>query len=286
MLTSRGKLRVSMRMSLLVGSLVLRPYVFGFLAVFLTAAVRDVGARRAALFGGWVWLVAFVSEFSSTRTGIPFGLYQYTGNTRGQELFLADVPFFDSLSFTFLAYASLCLARLVLAVPAASRRPMTIPSVVSMAVVSGTLMMLLDVVVDPLAVRGDRWFLGHIFWYPDGGPYFGVPLSNFLGWLIVGTVGVGGYLVMVRDASGGDARPGAALYYAVLVFNLAVTAWIAEWGLLLSGVALHLIVGMVLIVTSRGRRGGWARAVARGDASNGAGAPFRDFSRGGFGKGA
>ncbi len=48
------------------------------------------------------------------------------------------------------------------------------------------MMMLLDVVIDPLAVRGDRWFLGRVFDYPSGGVYFGVPLSNFAGWLLVG----------------------------------------------------------------------------------------------------
>src|SRR5512134_3142747 len=98
-------------MMLVLGSLLLRPYVFLFLLAFLVAAVRDIGIRRTALFVAWVWPLAFLAEFSSTRTGFPFGLYHYTQATRGQELFIADVPFFDSLSFTFLAYASFGLAR-------------------------------------------------------------------------------------------------------------------------------------------------------------------------------
>ena len=37
------------------------------------------------------------------------------------------------------------------------------------------LFMLIDVVIDPVALRGDRWFLGQIYGYPDPGVYFGVP---------------------------------------------------------------------------------------------------------------
>jgi uncharacterized membrane protein len=265
MLTPRGKQRAP-PMSLLVGSVLLRPYVFAFLVVFVVAAARDLGARRAAMFGGWLWLVAFVAEFSSTRTGIPFGLYHYTGTTRNQELFISNVPFFDSLSFTFLAYASFCLARAVLGTgPDRWRaRGRWRAGPVTVALVSGVLMMILDVVIDPLSVRGDRWFLGRIFWYPDGGVYFGVPLSNFLGWLIVGAVGVGGYLLVAGDANGRDPRLGAALYYAVLVFNLLLTAWIGEWRLLLSGFGLHLILGMVLVMMMRRVRADVARAAVAG----------------------
>lgn len=246
-------------MRLLLGSLVLRPYVFLFLLVFLLAGVRDLGARRTALFLAWVWPLAFLAELASTRIGIPFGLYHYTGATRGRELFLADVPFFDSLSFTFLAYASFSLARRVLlASSGRTRQPSgrataRVPaSPVTVALLSGGLMMLLDVVIDPVAVRGDRWFLGRIFWYPDGGPYFGVPLSNFAGWWLVGTAGAGGYLWLAgKGAIGRKPEVGVGLYYAVLVFNLAVTAWISEWLLLVTGVALHLVLGTVLFTTSR-----------------------------------
>jgi uncharacterized membrane protein len=234
---------------LLLGTLILRPYVFGFLAAFLVAGAVDLGWRRTLLFGAWVGPVAWLAEFSSTRIGIPFGLYHYTGATRGQELFLADVPLMDCLSFTFLTYASFCLARATLHRAA--------PSWPVVALVAGVLMMLLDVVIDPAAVRGDRWFLGHIFYYPEGGVYFGVPLSNFVGWMIVGTVGVGGYLggvsglttevVLGRfDGYGRQVWPGIALYYAVLAFNLVVTGWIGEWLLLGVGIAVHAVTALLL----------------------------------------
>src|SRR5207302_2278477 len=161
--------------------------------------------------------------------GVPFGLYHYTGITRGRELYVANVPCMDSLSFVFLAYASFCLARAALA---GRRTPAWMP-----ALVTGVLMSALDLVIDPLAVRGDRWFLGRIFFYPDGGVYFGVPLSNFAGWAVVGTLGVGGFVFWsgwreadlgrgwpAREGRGSDtpgqsARrgfpwPGIALYYA------------------------------------------------------------------------
>jgi putative membrane protein len=232
-------------MDLLLGTLVLRPYVFAFLAGFLAAAQRDLGWRRTVRFTACVWPLAWLAEFSSTRIGVPFGLYHYTESTRGQELYVANVPFMDSLSFTFLAYAAFCLARV------ATRRRQVPPAAV--AVLAGALMMLLDVVIDPLAVRGDRWFLGRIFYYPEGGVYFGVPLSNFLGWWIVGAAGVGLYLA---GAAGGPGRGphgpgrgphgpgrgphfGVGLYYAVVLFNFAVTVWIGEWVLAAVGVALH-----------------------------------------------
>jgi putative membrane protein len=205
------------------------------------AGAWDLGWRRTLLFTAWVWPVAWVAEFSSTRNGVPFGLYHYTEDTRGQELFIANVPLMDSLSFTFLAYASFCVARFVWA-----RR---MPSKIAVTLLSGVLMMLLDVVIDPVAVRGDRWFLGRIFWYPDGGLYFGVPLSNFAGWFVVGVAGVGGYVWLSRSPKTDAVTrvwPGIALYYAVLGFNLAVTAWIGERSLLALGAGLHAVLAFVL----------------------------------------
>ncbi|MBI4610502.1 MAG: carotenoid biosynthesis protein [Candidatus Rokubacteria bacterium] len=265
---------------LLLATVLLRPYVFAFLAAHLFVAGRELGGRRTLAFTGWAWAVAFAAEFASTRTGVPFGLYHYTGASRGQELYLANVPFMDSLSFGFLAYASFALARLVLDRARG----------VGVVFLSGLLMMLLDVVIDPLAVRGDRWFLGAIFYYPEGGAYFGVPLSNFLGWAVVGWVIVGAY----SWVCGSEAPPrrrdllgGIALYYAVLVFNLAVTWWIGELLLLSAGVLLHAAGGMLLWLwrtfvaegnVSGVSSAGFARATLGGRLRKGGEAPLRGLS--------
>src|SRR5262245_23186689 len=234
---------------LLLGTVVLRPYVFAFLAVFVVAATRDLGARRMLGFLLWGWAMAFIAEYASTRVGVPFGLYHYTGVTRGVELFIANVPFFDSLSFPFLAYASFCLARRALGPVGRGR----------VTLLSGILMTLLDVVIDPVAVRGDRWFLGRVFYYPEGGVYFGVPLSNFGGWLVVGWLTVGGYLIATGSRGGaldpdrGSPRLGIALYFGVLAFNLAITWWIGEIGLLAAGILVHVVAFLLLYVVGGAR---------------------------------
>src|SRR5262249_7497690 len=227
--------------SLAWGTLVLRPYVFAFLAVFLGAGARDLGLRRALGFLLWGFAVAFGAEWASTRVGVPFGLYHYTGATRGAELFLSNVPFFDSLSFPFLAYASFCLARWALGPVARGW----------IVLLSGGVMMLLDVVVDPLSVRGDQWFLGRIFYYAEPGIYFGVPLSNFAGWMIVGWITVGGYVV-VTGKSHRPRRPelGIGLYYGVLLFSLTMTWWIGELALLAVGILIHLAAFLLLFIAA------------------------------------
>jgi uncharacterized membrane protein len=217
-------------MDLLIDTLMLRPYVFAFMAAFVVLALHDLGRRGTAAFTASTLGVAWTAEFVSTRVGVPFGLYHYTGVTRSRELYVSNVPVFDPVSFVFLAYASYCLARLMLG------RSRGLPVVVA----SGVLMMLLDVVIDPLAVRGDRWFLGRVFYYPDGGVLFGVPLSNFAGWVLVGSVAVGAFL---GAGGGGDtraARGGVLLYYGVLAFNLVLAWWIGERVLFALGVLLHL----------------------------------------------
>ncbi len=113
-----------------------------------------------------------------------------------------------------------------------------------MALTAGALMMALDIVIDPLAVRGDRWFLGPLFAYATPGPYFGVPISNFVGWVIVGATGVGLFLALTKNVSGRRVWPGVALYYAVLGFNLTMTVQIGELLLAVIGATIHLVVAL------------------------------------------
>ncbi len=242
---------------LLLGSLLLRPYVFAFLFLHLVGASALLGWRRTTAFTLISWGVALGAEHSSIRTGIPFGWYFYLPRTADRELWIAGVPFFDSLSFSFLLVASYGLAWLLLAggrpfgrlsAAAGADQPGAVPRPRRLChlVLTTLLFVLIDLVIDPVALRGDRWFLGQIYGYPEPGVYFGVPLANFLGWAAVGTTATALYhaweqrLPESAAAFGGRAALCPGLFFIVLVFNLAVTFALGEWWLGLSGVLLTL----------------------------------------------
>ena len=229
-------------LTLLGKTLLLRPYVFLFLAIALATSVWLMGKQRTAIFFLLTWATAFVCEFSSTRTGIPFGWYFYTGSTRGQELYLGNVPFMDSLSFSFLLFTSYCLALWFLLPAHGSglrttiRDNQTIRMSVPALALTVLFFVLSDVVIDPVALRGDRWFLGKMYYYPEPGIHFGVPIANYLGWAVVGLVAFGLYQRIDRflpnqantENIAGRLLFGCALYYGILGFNLAITFWIGE----------------------------------------------------------
>ncbi len=101
-------------LSLLVKTVAYRPYVFILLGFYLAIGSRQIGWGRILLFTVIGYLIAFSSEFCSTRWGIPYGYYFYIDITRDKELWITNVPFMDSLSYTFLSYLSYIFARLVI----------------------------------------------------------------------------------------------------------------------------------------------------------------------------
>lgn len=253
--------------TLFLKTIALRPYVFIFLAAFLFSAVKLIGWPRTWRFWLITWLTAFICEFSSTRTGIPFGWYVYNGSTVGQELYFFDVPFMDSISFSFLLFAAYSVALgLLLPVESSSTSAETFPRSLRFDLNARTgwtvyglttfLFAFIDVVIDPVALRGDRWFLGKIYDYPDPGWHFGVPMANYVGWAVVGLIALAMYFLLDRRlAPLPSAQPitqrlllGIGLYYGVLAFNLGVTFWIGELFMGLSGLLMHLPIFILLIV--------------------------------------
>jgi uncharacterized membrane protein len=210
--------------------------------------------------------VAFTAESLSIRVGVPFGLYHYLPTTAHQEVWIAGVPFMDSISFVFLAYASWALASLALLPliddkkgPWTFSLPLRGRCSAPVLLLTVVFMILIDVVVDPLAVRGDQWFLGQIFYYPEPGAYFGVPVSNFVGWGVVGLTIMTLFAVLERRVGGEmprwaarlPLRPlyGPILYYLVLIFTLTVTWLIEEKALFLAGVFIYGPLTIVLATT-------------------------------------
>jgi putative membrane protein len=254
-------------LSLLGATILFRPYVFIFLAAFFFSAVALIGWPRTWRFWLISWITAFVCEFSSTHNGIPFGWYHYNGSTVGQELYLSNIPFMASISFSFLLYASYCLALLLLlpirSTPyAASRLPglaFDLPFRTSWPVFILTVLLFafIDMVIDPVALRGDRWFLGKIYYYPDPGVHFGVPIANYVGWAVVGTISLLLYFPLDRrlrsplpahhPSTTHRLLFGGGLYYGVLAFNLAVTFWIGETLQGATGLLMYVPVTAVLL---------------------------------------
>jgi uncharacterized membrane protein len=244
---------------LLLDTILLRPYVFVFLAVYLAGCSLHLGLKRALLFGIAGYVIAWLSEFSSIHNGFPYGHYNYLDSTRGREIWVLGVPFMDSISYVFLAYSSYSLALFVSSPLRRSRwmvyvlETKKIRDSLQVRILGALLFVYLDIIIDPVAVRGERWFLGRIYSYSEQGIYFGVPLSNFIGWFAVGFLMI--YVLQKIDRylqkKGaqdliGYRYPwrfliGPVLYFGVLVFNLSVTFFIREHMLGWAGIFIVLL---------------------------------------------
>ncbi len=261
------------RILILLGATVwLRPYVFLFLGVYLGLATWHLGFGRAAAFTVLGSLICWAAEFCSIHFGFPFGEYLYIPATLDREIWVAGVPLMDSLSYVFLAYASYATALLALGPRPdprfhAERNPAVLGSG-RILVLAAVLMVSLDIVIDPVALRGYRWFLGQIYGYPEGGVYFGVPLSNFGGWFIVALVLIrllqnlvtrlpdSGWWTWGRRSFPFQALLGPGLYLGILAFNLAVTFLIGEACLGWAGIFMYLpfLSWLVLRILPRGQK--------------------------------
>ena len=242
-----------------IGTVTSRPYVFAFLAVYLVAAVAHLGWKKTACFTVVGYLISFLSELSSINSGFPYGWYYYIDATKGQELWIAGVPFFDSISYVFLAYCSYATALLVVS-PSKARRwdfivleTRAIRRSLAVLFLGSLFQVFLDIIVDPVALQGKRWFLGQIYGYQEKGCHFGVPLSNYIGWLVVSVLMVMALQIIDARVEREAQRPvgiwnppfrslfGPILYLSVIIFNITVTLLIGEKLLATTGIFIYTL---------------------------------------------
>ena len=247
-----------------IGTVTMRPYVFAFFAAFLLACVPHVGWRRTMLFTVAGYLIAFSSEWLSINTGFPYGWYYYIETTINRELWVAGVPFFDSLSYVFLAYCSYSTALFILSPLKAWRWNLatlethSIRRSVSALALASFLQTFLDIIIDPVALQGERWFLGQIYGYRENGLHFGVPLSNYFGWLLTSIFLVAAFQLIdtrcpatpPKGVFNLPFRPllGPILYLSVLVFNISITFRIGEPFMGLSGILIYTLPLLIVII--------------------------------------
>jgi uncharacterized membrane protein len=265
---------------LLLSTVALRPYVFVFLASFLFIAIINFGVRTTLLFTALTYAVSLTCEWSSVHNGFPFGLYHYIAAIRDRELWVIGVPFMDSLSFTFLAFASYTVA-LLLSAPLYRRRwdlrlldTWKIRRAPRVWLMASLFMVMIDMVVDPLSVLGDRWFLGKIFWYDPPGPHFGVPISNYLGWYLVAAVTIAIFVVLdrllnyhARPLGGRPSVPsrallGPALYLGIACFGITMLFRIGATEIGWASVFIYLpFLTLVIHIVTRSESYGGQEAI-------------------------
>lgn len=151
-----------------------------FLGASAAAAWSRSGPRVALSLAGLAFAVGLASEIVGIRTGIPFGTYRYTDALQPQ---LLGVPVVIPLAWAMMAYPAWRVGELIGRTPAVR------------ALVAAGALTAWDVALDPQMVGIGIWV------WPEGGAYHGIPLVNFLGWLLVGLVLFGWWaLVTRRDA--------------------------------------------------------------------------------------
>jgi putative membrane protein len=141
----------------------------------LTHAWYTLGGRLTLIFFALSASISWVYEQAGVATGLVFGAYHYTDYLGGK---LGEVPLLIPLAWFMMIYPSYVIANLVVARRATGTAPGAGP-LLRMAVASAAVMTAWDLVIDPI-LSGPRvraWV------WESGGPYFGIPGQNYLGWL-------------------------------------------------------------------------------------------------------
>jgi putative membrane protein len=164
---------------ILVGVLVMR--------LPLVAGVAPLVTRRAAVLILGLTAYAYGIEYVGTTTGWPYGVFEY-GVALGPMV--AGVPLGLPVFFFPLVLNSYLLCLLLLGDAARSwwlRLPVVVITVVAV-----------DLVLDPGAVALGFWsysgpgpFYANLAW--AGTRFHGVPVTNYLGWVLSATIAVGAF---------------------------------------------------------------------------------------------
>ena len=191
-------------MDYVVSMFVNRPYVVSLVLTFLVIAAAERGWLRMVIWLVTAASIGWLSEFSSQRTGFPYGFYSYYPSSFANELWLSNVPLFASLSYAALSYLGYSLTYTLFSplrkgshgIERVENQELMLS--LKVALCASLLITWSDFVIDPITHLGEYWFLGKIYQYVPGDYgwltfiyqpmtsdwHFDVPLSNYVGWLI------------------------------------------------------------------------------------------------------
>ncbi|WP_281259413.1 carotenoid biosynthesis protein [Actinomadura meyerae] len=158
------------------------------------AAGRDGIGRAGGAFGAAV-ATGYAAEWIGVRTGVPFGRYSYTPLLRPQ---LGGVPVIVAVAWGGMGLAAHAAATAIVPEGGPARWAAGAAALTAW-----------DLFLDPQMLRLGLWQ------WADEGPYRGVPISNFAGWLGVSLL-VMGMIDLVAGRSEAAASGGLVAIYGVM----------------------------------------------------------------------
>jgi len=185
---------------------------FIFTAFSILHGSTVIGWRRILVFLGISVIVSWSFEEIGVTTGAIYGAYHY-GDRLG--LRLGAIPVLIPLAWFMMIYASWIVSHVLMQ---GTEDPSSIRGSVARAVIASAAMTAWDTVMDPGMARSGAWV------WEQGGAYFGVPLQNFVGWMVT-TLSV--YVVtslVFRVIPGQSPRSPIGLYTGLPVFAYALVA--------------------------------------------------------------
>jgi len=139
-------------------------------------AAYTLGWRQALIFFAISAVVSWLFEQVGVATGLVYGPYHYT-ETLGLKL--GHVPLLIPIAWFMMIYPSHVMANVI-----GARKPADVGGsvlrILWLSALAAMIMTAWDLTMDPgmSSPPGQSWV------WEQGGPYFGVPLHNFIGWLV------------------------------------------------------------------------------------------------------
>ena len=188
---------------------------------------RYLGPRRAVLSFLALSVFGYAIETTGVATGFPYGPFYY-GDALGPKV-VGLVPYLLPLS-----WVPLVLGAVAATAPTLPENENVSRRRVLWGLSAAVLLTLVDGVLDPGAASLGFWV------WPEGGPYYGVPVSNYFGWLFSSSVAAAILLVLGRRRWGSVPPPPGLLDSAVV----AMAFWVGVN--LFSGLLFPAVLGIAL----------------------------------------
>ena len=197
-----------------------------FFVTSTTHALVHRGPRWTALYVLVTTGTGLLAEAVGTATGVPFGQYDYTGSLGSK---LLGVPVVIPLAWAMFAYPCLVVGQRLAR------------TAVGAAAVGGLALASWDLFLDPQMVEAGHWRFTDVTASLPGAP--GIPISNYLGWLLVAVVMLGLLQLLGRPAAD-DRVPGGLFLWTWASSVLAAAAFFDRPLVALTG---GVVMGLVAV---------------------------------------